>query len=152
MTAVKIVADCAASAETAFDYVNDYRHLPEFVTEVHAFHPITDQVAGLGATFDTDIKLGPAALTSRLEIVRWEQNVAIGVKAVTGFEIESTFLFHPRDENSCTVDAIVEYRVPGGLAGKVLGKTIEPFVKLSVKHTAHNLTTRIAEYRQARDA
>lgn len=52
--------------------------------------------------------------------------------------------------DACTVDAIVEYRVPGGLAGKLLGKTIEPFVKLAVGHTAHNLTTRIAEYRRAR--
>jgi uncharacterized membrane protein len=152
MTAVKIVADCAAPAETAFDYVNDYRHLPEFVTEVHSFRPITDQVAGLGATFDTEIKLGPASLTSRLQIVRWEKNVAISVKAVTGFEIESTFLFHPRGDRDCTVDAIVEYRVPGGLAGKVLGKTIEPFVKLSVKHTTHNLTTKIAEYQRTLDS
>lgn len=109
-------------------------------------------MAGLGATFDTEIKLGPASLTSRLQIVRWEKNVAIAVKAVTGFEIESTFLFHPRGDRDCTVDAIVEYRVPGGLAGKVLGKTIEPFVKLSVKHTTHNLTTKIAEYQRALDS
>lgn len=50
------------------------------------------------------------------------------------------------------MDAIVEYRVPGGLAGKVLGKTIEPFVKLSVKHTTHNLTTKIAEYQRTLDS
>lgn len=150
MTAVKIVAECAAPAETAFEYVNDYRNLPEFVTEIHSFTPVTDQVAGLGASFDTELKLGPAALESRLQIVRWERNAAIAVKAITGFEIESTFLFHPRSTDSCTVDAIVEYRVPGGLAGKVLGKTIEPFVTLAVKHTARNLTTKIEEYQRAR--
>ncbi|MBF6328656.1 SRPBCC family protein [Nocardia transvalensis] len=150
MTEVKIVADCAASAETAFAYVNDYRNLPKFITEVDAFTPITEQVEGVGATFDGTIKLGPAQLHSRIRIVRWEENAAIAVKSIKGFEVESTFLFHAEDDDSCTVDAIVDYRVPGGIAGKVLGKTIEPFVKIAVKHATHNLTAQIAEYHLVR--
>ncbi len=146
MTEVKIVEDCVASAETAFAYVNDYRNLSRFITEVQDFTPITDQVEGVGATFDGTIKLGPAALHSRLQVVRWEKNFAIAVKSIKGFEIESTFLFHAKGTDSCTVDAIVDYRVPGGIAGKVLGKTIEPFVKIAVKHSTHNLTIQIAEF------
>ncbi len=151
MTEVKIVAECAASAETAFAYVNDYRNLPKFITEVHKFTPITEQTEGVGATFDGDIKLGPAHLSSRIQVVRWEPGAAIGVKSIKGFEIESTFVFHARGENACTVDAIVDYRVPGGIAGKLLGKTIEPFVKLAVKHSTHNLTTQIAAFHLVRE-
>ncbi|QIS17017.1 SRPBCC family protein [Nocardia terpenica] len=150
MTEVKIVAECAASAETAFAYVDDYRNLPKFITEVHEFTPCTDRTSGLGATFDGAIKLGPVPLHSRIEIVRWERDAAIGVKSIQGFEIESTFVFHAEGEHACVVDAIVDYRVPGGIAGKVLGKTIEPFVKIAVKHATHNLTTQIAEYHLAR--
>ncbi|MFI6870997.1 SRPBCC family protein [Nocardia sp. NPDC050406] len=149
MTEVKIVAECAASAESAFAYVNDYRNLPKFINEISAFTPLTEQTEGVGATFDGTIQLGPVTLHSTIEIVRHEQNFAIGVKSIKGFEIESTFLFHAKGDNASTIDAIVEYRVPGGLAGKVLGKTIEPFVKLAVKASTHNLTTQIAAFHQA---
>ncbi|MFI5778502.1 SRPBCC family protein [Nocardia sp. NPDC051570] len=151
MTEVKIVADCAASAETAFAYVNDYRNLSKFITEVDRFTPVGEQTEGVGATFDGTIKLGPAHLDSRITVVRWEEHAAIAVQSIKGFEIESTFLFHPKDDHSCTVDAIVDYRVPGGLAGRLLGKTIEPFVKLAVKHSTHNLTTQIAAYHLVRE-
>jgi uncharacterized membrane protein len=150
MTEVKIVEDCAATAETAFAYVNDYRNLPRFIAEIHEFTPVTEQIEGVGATFDGIIKLGPATLHSTIRVVRWEENVAIAVKSIKGFEIESTFLFHGKDDNQCTVDAIVEYRVGGGIAGRVLGKTIEPFVKIAVKHSTHNLTTQIAQFHASR--
>ncbi|MFJ4656061.1 SRPBCC family protein [Nocardia sp. NPDC088792] len=150
MTEVKIVADCAASAESAFAYVNDYRHLPKFINEISAFTPITDQTEGVDATFDGTISLGPVTLHSTIKIVRHEPGYAIAVKSIKGFEIESTFLFHDKGEESCTIDAIVDYRVPGGFAGKLLGKTIEPFVKLAVKGSTKNLVTQVRAFHAER--
>ncbi|MGY2121413.1 SRPBCC family protein [Nocardia gipuzkoensis] len=150
MTVVKIVEDCVASAESAFAFVNDYQNLPRFLHGVESFTPVGEQTEGVGATFDGHMKLGPASLKSRIEVVRWEENYAIGVKSIKGFEIESTFLFHDKSDRLCTVDAIVDYRVPGGLAGRALGKTIEPFVKIAVQHTTHNLVTQIAAFHAAR--
>lgn len=150
MTEVKIVAECAASAESAFAYVNDYRNLPRFISEIKAFEPLTEQTEGVGATFDGTIGLGPVSLHSTIKIVRHEPGLAIAVKSIKGFEIESTFLFHDKGEESCTIDAIVDYRVPGGLAGKLLGRTIEPFVKLAVKGSTHNLVTQVTAFHLAR--
>ncbi|WP_067844183.1 SRPBCC family protein [Nocardia lijiangensis] len=150
MTEVKIVEDCAGSAESAFQYVNDYRNLPSFLHGIQSFTPVGEQTEGVGAVFDGHIKLGPASLHSRVEVIRWEQNFAIGIKSIKGFEIVSTFLFHPKNDSLCTVDAIIDYRVPGGLAGKALGKTIEPFVKIAVKHTTDNLVKEIAAFHTSR--
>ncbi|WP_280491743.1 SRPBCC family protein [Nocardia asiatica] len=150
MTVVKIVEDCVASAESAFAYVNDYRNLPRFLYGIQSFTPVGEQTEGVGATFDGHMKLGPASLKSRIEVVRWEEGHAIGVQSIKGFEVESTFLFHAKGESLCTVDAIVDYRVPGGLAGRALGKTIEPFVKIAVQHTTHNLVAQIAAFHAAR--
>ncbi|WP_280240625.1 SRPBCC family protein [Nocardia abscessus] len=150
MTVVKIVEDCVASAESAFAFVNDYQNLPRFLHGVESFTPVGEQTEGVGATFDGHMKLGPVSLKSRIEVVRWEANYAIGVKSIKGFEIESTFLFHDKGDCLCTVDAIVDFRVPGGLAGRALGKTIEPFVKIAVQHTTHNLVTQIAAFHAAR--
>ncbi|WP_280353014.1 SRPBCC family protein [Nocardia abscessus] len=150
MTVVKIVEDCVASAESAFAFVNDYQNLPRFLHGVESFTPVGEQTEGVGATFDGHMKLGPVSLKSRIEVVHWEANYAIGVKSIKGFEIESTFLFHDKGDRLCTVDAIVDFRVPGGLAGRALGKTIEPFVKIAVQHTTHNLVTQIAAFHAAR--
>ncbi|GAA5095635.1 SRPBCC family protein [Nocardia iowensis] len=152
MTEVKIVEDCAASAESAFAYVNDYQNLPRFLHGIQSFTPVGAQTVGVGAAFDGHIKLGPASLKSRIEVVRWEENAAIAVKSIKGFEVESTFLFHAKGAASCTVDAIVDFRVGGGLAGRALGKTIEPFVKIAVQHTTHNLITQIAAFHASRAA
>ncbi|MGV9482850.1 SRPBCC family protein, partial [Gordonia aichiensis] len=81
MTEVRIVEDCAASAETAFEYVNDYRKLPHFLYGIESFVPVTDQTDGLGATFDGHMKLGPASLKSRVEVVKWEKGRVIGAGA-----------------------------------------------------------------------
>ncbi|WP_405159675.1 SRPBCC family protein [Nocardia sp. NBC_01499] len=150
MTEVKIVEDCVASAESAFAYVNDYQNLPKFLYGVESFTPVGAQTVGVGATFDGHVKLGPASLKSRMQVVGWEENALIAVKSIKGFEIESTFLFHPKGDQLCTVDAIVEFRVGGGLAGRALGKTIEPFVKITVQHTTHNLVTQIKAFHASR--
>lgn len=150
MTEVKIVADCAASAESAFQYVDDYRNLPRFLHGIQSFTPVGTQTTGVGATFDGHMKLGPASLRSRVEVTRWEENHAIAITSIKGFEIESTFLFQPRTDDLCTIDAIVDYRVPGGLAGRALGRTIEPFVKIAVKHTTDNLISQITEFHSRR--
>ncbi|WP_107653548.1 SRPBCC family protein [Nocardia suismassiliense] len=152
MTEVKIVEDCAASAESAFAYVNDYRNLPKFLYGIQSFTPVGEQTVGVGAAFDGHIKLGPASLKSRVEVVRWAENTLIAVKSIKGFEVESTFLFHPKGDARCTVDAIVDFRVGGGLAGRALGKTIEPFVKIAVQHTTHNLITQIQAFHADRAA
>ncbi|MGW4331144.1 SRPBCC family protein [Nocardia sp. NPDC004573] len=146
MTEVKIVEDCKASAESAFAYVNDYRNLSRFLHGIQSFTPVGEQTEGVGATFDGHMKLGPASLKSRIRVIRWEENFAIGVESIKGFDVESTFLFHAKGDDLCTVDAIVDFRVPGGLAGRALGKTIEPFVKIAVQHTTHNLVTQIAAF------
>lgn len=143
MTEVRIVEDCAAPATTAFGFINDYRNLPKFWYGIESFTPVTEQTDGVGAKFDGKMKLGPASLTSRIEVVRWEEGSVIATKSIKGFEILSTFLFQAKGENKCTVDATIDYFVPGGLAGKVLGKSIEPFIKIAVKHTTDALVREI---------
>ncbi|MEV6274725.1 SRPBCC family protein [Nocardia sp. NPDC051832] len=150
MTEVKIIETCAASAESAFAYMNDYRNLTKFLYGIQSFTPVGEQVEGVGAAFDGHVKLGPASLKSRVEVNKWEENAAIGITTIKGFEIHSTFRFHAKSAGECIVDAVVDYRVPGGLAGKALGRTIEPFVKIAVKHTTENLIKQITEFHATR--
>ncbi|MFC9893192.1 SRPBCC family protein [Nocardia sp. NPDC127579] len=150
MTEIKINESCAGSAESAFAYMNDYRNLTKFLYGIQSFTPVGDQVEGIGAAFDGHVKLGPASLKSRVEVDKWERDAVIGITTIKGFEIHATFRFHPQGPDACTVDALVDYRVPGGLAGKALGRTIEPFVKIAVKHTTENLIKQIVAFHTTR--
>ncbi|MGY0502488.1 SRPBCC family protein [Nocardia sp. FBN12] len=143
MTEVRIAEDCAAPAEAAFAFVNDYRNLPKFWYGIESFTPVTAQTDGLGAKFDGKMKLGPASLTSRIEVVGWEEGRLIATKSIKGIEIVATFNFIPKGEIACTVDADINFSVGGGIAGKVLSKTIEPFVKIAVQHTTDSLVREI---------
>ncbi len=143
MTEVRIAEDCAAPAEAAFAFMNDYRNLPKFWYGIESFTPVTAQTDGLGAKFDGKMKLGPASLTSRIEVVGWEESRLIATKSIKGIEIVSTFRFIPKGEIACTVDADISFSVGGGLAGKVLSRTIEPFVKIAVQHTTDSLIREI---------
>ncbi|MFF2086410.1 SRPBCC family protein [Nocardia sp. NPDC058176] len=145
MTEVRIVEDCAASAETAFAFMNDYRNLPKFWYGIETFTPVTEQTDGLGAKFDGKMKLGPASLTSRIEVVGWEEGRLIATRSIKGFEIVATFRYLPKGDDLCTVDATIDFSVGGGIAGKMLGKTIEPFIKIAVKHTTDSLVREIVK-------
>ncbi|MFC6011665.1 SRPBCC family protein [Nocardia lasii] len=143
MTEVRIAEECAAPAEQAFAFINDYRNLPKFWYGIESFTPVTAQTDGVGAKFDGKMKLGPASLTSRVEVVGWEEGRLIATKSIKGIEIVSTFRFIPKGDTACAVEADIDFSVGGGLAGKVLAKTIEPFVKIAVQHTTDSLIKEI---------
>ncbi|WP_336084675.1 SRPBCC family protein [Nocardia sp. SSK8] len=149
MTEVRIAEDCAAPAETAFAFMNDYHNLPKFWYGLESFTPVTEQTDGLGATFDGKMKLGPASLTSRIEVVGWEENRLIATRSIKGIEIVTTFRFLPKTDQLSTIDAVIDFNVGGGLAGKVLAKTIEPFIKIAVQHTTDALRREIEKAHQA---
>ncbi|RMI34149.1 SRPBCC family protein [Nocardia stercoris] len=150
MTDVKISVECAATAETAFAYVNDYRTAPQYMAEVHAISPLTDQIEGVGATFDVTVKLGPATLHTTVEVARSEPGVVLAMKSVNGFQVETTYNFTDLGGGRCGLVVDFDYRVAPGLAGKVLGKTIEPFVKIAAAQMTKRLSAEIEAYHLSR--
>ncbi|MFE1594550.1 SRPBCC family protein [Nocardia sp. NPDC058705] len=153
MTEVRIVEEGAASAEAAFAFINDYRNLPKFWYGIESFTPVTAQTDGVGAKFDGKMKLGPASLTSRIEVVAWEEGRLIATKSIKGIEVVSTFKFIPQGDDRCTVDALIDFSVGSGITGKMLAKTIEPFVKIAVKYTTDSLIREIEKsYREQQQA
>jgi len=82
--------------DTAFAYVADHRTVPEWMYGVTRFEPVGEQVRGVGAVFDACMRIGPAAFTSRLEIVEWEDNHRIVLSSISGFRTGPLGLGHVR--------------------------------------------------------
>ncbi len=134
---------CEAPVETAFAYVADYRNVPNWLFGIKQFTPVGDRDYGLGSVFDGEMHVG-ATLTSRIEVNEFEEGRLIGFDSVEGFDVSSRWTFRDAGGHA-EITADVEYDVPGGLAGKALGRLIAPFVQIAVNKSAEHLAQRIEE-------
>ncbi|MFT3715714.1 MAG: SRPBCC family protein [Gordonia sp. (in: high G+C Gram-positive bacteria)] len=136
MGEVRHSAVVKAPRDRVFAYVNDYRNVPDYMFGVSTFRPQTDQTEGVGAVFDTAIKIGPKELTSSTKCVEWVKDEKIRLESVKGLSSATEWRFSDGDEPGTTkLDAEFDYSLPGGLAGKILGGLMGPFIDQAVKHT-----------------
>lgn len=127
-----------APVEVAFAYTADYRNVPSWLYGIEEFVPVGEQDHGLGAVFDGAMHVG-VTLRSRIEIDDFAEDALISFDTVKGFQIRSRWSFAATGETTSRVVADIAYELPGGIAGKGLGKVIEPFVRLAIKHSSADL-------------
>ena len=60
-----------------------------------------------------------------------------------GFKNWSRWQFAPEGPTRTKIDVTFGYELPGGLAGRALGKALEPVVALSVRHSDEALRREI---------
>lgn len=135
--------DCDAPIDRVFAYVTDYRNVGEWLYGVSKFVPITEIDRGVGATFDASIHLG-ATLHSTIETTAFEEGKLFEMDSIKGFKNTSRWSFESLGPDKTRIVADVSYSLPGGIAGKALGKVIEPFVKIAVKHSSEHLAQHAA--------
>lgn len=137
-----VETEFAAPVAAAFAYTADYRNVPEWLHGVQEFVPVGDQDYGLGAVFDGAMHVG-MTLHSRIEVDEFAENELIAFDTVKGFQIRSRWQFSATGADTSRVRADVTYELPGGIAGRGVGKIIEPFVKSAIKHSSTALKHRI---------
>ncbi|MCF8571372.1 SRPBCC family protein [Gordonia sp. HY002] len=125
--------------DEVFAYVDDPVTVPDWMFGVTEFEPTTDQGRGLGAVYDAVMKIGPKSLASTLEVTSWTEDEELILTSVAGFGVVTSWRFSDADDGSTVVDVHFDYRLPGGLAGRVLGSIIEPVVGQGVRQTEEAL-------------
>jgi hypothetical protein len=124
-----------APLSVAFAYLDDYRNATDWMFGLAKFEPAGKQDQGLGAIFDGTFQVKPVKLSSTIEITAWEQDALIAFKSIKGFPNKSTWRFTADGPSRTKVTVIFSYELPGGLAGRALGRALEPIVALSVRHS-----------------
>lgn len=138
------------AVSSAFDYLDDYTNHPKFLHGSKPLVAITEKTSGVGATFDGGMGLGPVVLKSTVKVVEWEHNRLIAVDSIKGFDVDFRYEFTELAPERTRLDVLVTYRLPGGIAGRALGRTIEPFVKIAVKFSTHSLRKQIIDFHRSR--
>ncbi len=130
---------CEAPLDVAFSYLDDYRNATEWMFGLAKFEPVDGMDHGLGATFDGTFHVTPVKLHSTIEVTEWVQDKVIAFESIKGFRNWSTWSFFPTGPASTTVQVRFSYELPGGLAGRAMGRALEPIVAMSVRHSDHAL-------------
>lgn len=149
---IEIVEGATAEApiEVAFAYVGDRRNVPDWLFGVREFSPVGEQDHGLGAVFDTDVKVGVNVRT-RLEVTEWVENRLITLDAVSGVKVRARWHFEPVDAEHTRVTGEITVHLPFGPAGKAMGRVMRPALAHAVKQTTKDLKAGIeATAREAR--
>jgi uncharacterized membrane protein len=141
---------CAAPVEVAFAYIDDYRNATKWMFGLAEFEPVGDKDQGLGSVFRGTFQVKPVKLHSTVECTDWKQDELIAFESVKGFKNTSVWRFLPDGPNRTKVDVRFSYDLPGGLAGRALGKALEPIVAMSVRHSDEALRKQIEETYSAR--
>src|SRR5947207_13725114 len=147
MVAIHHEGHAHAPLGVTFAFLDDYRNATKWMFGLAQFVPNGDQDQGLGAKYDGKFQVKPVSLHSTILITEWEQDALIAFKSISGFRNESRWRFEALGPEETKVIVDFEYWLPGGIAGKALGKALEPIVALSVRHSDHELRKCVqAEY------
>jgi len=140
---------CAAPVDVAFAYVDDYRNATKWMFGLAEFTPEGDKDHGLGAVFNGTFQVKPIKLHSTVECTDWKQDELIAFESTKGFKNTSVWRFTSAGPETTKIEVQFSYDVPGGLAGRALGKALEPIVSLSIRHTDEALRKHIEQrYKQ----
>ena len=142
---------CAAPLDVAFAYINDYRNASNWMFGLAKFEPVGQQTQGVGAVFDATFHVAPVTLHSTIEVTEWAHDELIAFESVSGFRNWSIWQFVAAGPASTKVRVKFSYEVPGGLAGRALGRVLAPIVALSLRHSDAALRHQIeARYNSVR--
>ncbi|MGN6607877.1 MAG: SRPBCC family protein [Jatrophihabitans sp.] len=134
-----------APLSVAFAYIDDYRTTPQWMFGLADFRPVGAKDQGLDAVFEGTFQVKPVKLSSTVQITAWEQDALIRMESIKGFVNRSTWRFEKLSDTETKIVVDFTYELPGGLAGKALGKALEPIVALSIRHSDAALRKHIEE-------
>lgn len=144
-------ASCAAPVDVAFGYLDDYRNATGWMFGLSRLEAVGDKVHGLGAQFDGTFQVPPVKLHSTIEITEWKQDELLAFRSIKGFKNWSTWRFTATAPESTAISVDFSYELPGGLAGRALGRVLEPIAALSVRRSEQALREQIeGRYRETR--
>jgi uncharacterized membrane protein len=134
---------CAAPVDVAFAYLDDYRNATKWMFGLARFEPEGGKDQGLGAQFEGTFQVRPVKLHSTIKITDWKQDKVIAFESTKGFRNWSTWEFSADGPTRTKIKVKFSYELPGGIAGRALGKALEPIVAISVRHSDEALRREI---------
>jgi uncharacterized membrane protein len=94
------------------------------------------------------MKLG-VSLTSRIRCTGYEPDRLVEISSIRGIKNTQRWTFTDLGNGRTRLDAWISYTLPGGPAGKVIERAVNPVIAIAVKHTSERLVHNLEQ--RARD-
>ena len=133
-----------APVHEVFAYLDDFTNAKDWMYGLHSIVPVEGPTHGLGATFDGVMKLG-VSLSSRIRCTGYEPDRMVEISSISGIKNAQRWTFTPIGEDRTRVDAWISYTLPGGPAGKVIERAVNPLISIAIKHTSERLVQRLEQ-------
>ena len=126
-----------APLEKVFDYLADSRNIEQWLYGVQKAVALTDQIRGLGSTFEITLNPG-VPITAKIKCSEFIENELIVVETFDGPTASSRWTFAAEDGGT-RIRGQFDYTLPGGVAGAAMGRLVKPFAAIAAKQTTTNL-------------
>jgi uncharacterized membrane protein len=141
---VEETAEIDAPAAEVFAYIDDFSNAREWLYGLKQIEPVGGVAQrGVGAQYEGVMKVG-VSLKSTIECTDWEQDRLIEITSIKGIRNTQRWTFEPLADDRCRLHAHITYELPGGPAGKAMGKAVNPVVGIAIKHTTEKLVSKFA--------
>lgn len=124
--------------DACFEYIDDWRNVPDWLVGVEQFTPAGDKDQGLGSVFDVVVHAGVRVRT-RLAVTDYVERRLIGFESVQGFKVRNRWTFEPVADGRTLITAETVLHPPFGPAGTVMAKVLEPAVDKIMQRSASRL-------------
>lgn len=135
---VTVDVEIDAPSSVVFDFLADYTKAADYMYGLEKLVALTDNTRGLGARFEGTIKLG-ASLNSSLEVTEFIEGEKFTLASYKGIKNTSFWTISSLGADKSRAVLRWEYDLGGGIAGKALGKIVEPFVKIAAAHSSKEM-------------
>lgn len=138
MGRITVTETINAPVAAVFAYVDDYRNTTKYMKDMTKWEPAGDKTHGLGSRFALSMKVGPLNIDGEVEIDTWEENRAIGWKTLKGFKQDGSWSFTAKGAGTEAAFS-VDFDLPGGMAGKMMARAVEPAIKATLQGSVKQL-------------
>lgn len=143
--------EVSAPIDLVWSVVTDPERVLSFMSGVTRWEVAGDKPTGLGARYQTLLRVGAAEVGGLIEVVEWVEPSEVAWTSVTGVDQRGRWRLRELPENCTRVELRLAYGVAGaGLIGWVAERVAAPTVSGHVRRTLRQLK-RLVEHEQLRE-
>ena len=131
-----------APVEVVFEYVYNHENTTKFMEALKTWEPI-GELKGLGTRFKLEVQAGPTTFGCEAEVTELVWDKVIAWESRSGIQNSGSWLCEPLGDNSTKVYFEQSFTLPGGFAGELLAKSMQPFIDQQTQRSLNTLKQQV---------
>ena len=143
MTFIHVQEKISAQPETIWKAIEDVRTHVTWMTDAREIRITSEQVEGVGLTFDCITQVGPLRTTDRMQVTEWVPNHIMGIMHKGLFTGEGKFTLEKSGEGETVFIWEENLNFPFWLGGEITGFMAKPILRHIWKKNIYRLKEKI---------